>query len=231
MKKLSAQINQISTTSNTINKIFQNLRNKIRINMHNEWKEKLLGLEPSDNGVARVEIDESKIIGNYEKTIWMFGMIDRADKNARIYCVLDDRSQENLMSYVRNNVYTVNDGLDRELSLNTRIYSDCFASYQLSVFEEEGYKLHRVNHSIWFGSGLFNTKSIEGLWSQIKRLTKDFSGLTVNMLSKLENKGINIKDYFDSWICYGLYLRNIEKLKLSSLNTKKYLSSLLKIID
>jgi len=65
----------------------------------------------------------------------------------------------------------------------------------------------------------------------MKRLTKDFSGLTVNMLSKLETKGINIRDYFDSWICYGLYLRNIEKLKLSSLNTKKYLSSLLKIID
>ena len=148
VKELSSQLNQISTTSNTINKIFQNLSNKIRINMHKEWKNKILGCEPSDNGVARVEIDESKIIGNYAKTIWMFGMIDRADKEARVYCVLDDRTQENLISYVRNNIYTVNDDLDREHSLNTRIYSDCFASYQPSVFEEAGYKLHRVNHSI-----------------------------------------------------------------------------------
>ena len=147
--------------------------------MHKEWKKYLLGYKPSDNGVPRVEIKESKIIGNYQKTKWMFRMIDRADKEAWVYCIIDGRSQENLMPYVRNNVYTVNDDLDREHSLNTRIYSDYFASLQPSVFEEAGYKLHRVNHSIWFDFGLFSTNSIEGLWSQLKRLTKDFSGLTI----------------------------------------------------
>ena len=118
-------------------------------------------------------------------------MFDRAYKKSRVYWVLDDSSQENLMSYVRNNIYIVNDDLDREHSLNTGIYSDCFAKYQLSAFEEAGYKLHLEKHSIWFDSGLFNTNSFEGLWSQLKRLTKDFSGLTVNMISKLKIKGIN----------------------------------------
>ena len=50
-KDLSAQIKEISTTSNTINKIFKTLRNTICINMHKEWKNNLLGYEPSDNGV------------------------------------------------------------------------------------------------------------------------------------------------------------------------------------
>ena len=40
----------------------------------------LLGLESSEKGVPRIKIDESKIIGNNYNTIWMFGMIDRYDK-------------------------------------------------------------------------------------------------------------------------------------------------------
>ena len=30
-------------------------------------------MEPSTNGVARVEIDENEIIGNQNKILWMFG--------------------------------------------------------------------------------------------------------------------------------------------------------------
>ena len=52
--------------------------------MHKKWQNNILGIEPSDKGVAHIEIDESKIIGNSEKVLWMFGMIDRADKEARI---------------------------------------------------------------------------------------------------------------------------------------------------
>jgi len=104
--------------------------------MHKEWKSNLLGCEPSDNGVSREEIDESKIIGNYLKIIWMFGMIDRADKEARVYCVLDDRSHENLISYVRNNIYTVNDDLDRENSLNTRIYPIALQAINLRLLKK-----------------------------------------------------------------------------------------------
>ena len=90
-----------------------------------------------------------------------------------------------------------------------------------------GYILHKVNHSIWFGQGLFHTNTVEGLWSQLKRLTNDFSGVTYNIINNLENEGINIKDFFDGWICYGL--RHIEKNKLSTFNIENYLCNLLKI--
>ena len=69
-----------------------------------------------------------------------------------------------------------------------------------------------MNHSVWFESGLFNTNSVEGLWSQLKRLTHDFSGLTINTINYLEANGINTQEYLDSWICFGLFLRNVEKL-------------------
>ena len=70
-----------------------------------------------------------------------------------------------------------------------------------------------VNHIVWFGQGLFHTNTVEGLWSQIKRLTKNFSGITFSMVEKLESNGVNIKNYFDAWICYALFLRNVEKNK------------------
>ena len=90
------------------------------------------------------------------------------------------------------------------------------------------YILHRVNHSVWFGQDLFHTNTVEGLWSQIKRLSNNFSGLTLNMIEKMEYNGINVKNYLDGWICYALFLRNVERRKLSSLNTKNYLIEHLK---
>ena len=90
--------------------------------MHKKWKNNILGIEPSDKGLALIEIDESKIIGNSEKIIWMFGMIDRFNKEARIYCTMEDRTQETLLNYVKNNVYTINDNLDDDSTFNTRIY-------------------------------------------------------------------------------------------------------------
>ena len=54
----------------------------------------ILGIETTDKGVSHIEIHESKLIGNSDKIIWMFGMIDRFDKEAQIYCVMEDRNQE-----------------------------------------------------------------------------------------------------------------------------------------
>ena len=62
-----------------------------------------------------------------------------------------------------------------------------------------------------------------------KKLTNNFSGITLIMVEKLESGGVNIKNYFDAWICYGLFLRNVEKYKLSTLNTQNYLIDLFKI--
>ena len=88
--------------------------------------------------------------------------------------------------------------------------------------------LHKVNHSVWFGQGLFHTNTVEEIWAQIKRLTNDFSSITYNIIETLEKNGTNIKAYFDGWICYALFLRMVEKRKLSKLNTQNYLIDFLK---
>ena len=117
--------------------------------MHRYWQLNPLGSEPSEKGVACIEIDESEIIGNQNNMIWMFGLIDRADKEARVYCVLNNRTKENLLPIIKRNVLTYE--IDNSLDLKTRIYSDCYTSYQSRDFEELGYILHRVNYSVWFG--------------------------------------------------------------------------------
>ena len=150
--------------------------------MHKKWAKTPLGTEPSTNGVPRIEKDESKIIANSGRILWMFGMINRYDNEAHVYCVMEDRTQNTLLGLVKRNVYTINEHLEDGETFNSRIYSDSFVSYQYNSFKEAGYLLHRVNHSFWFGSGLFNTNSVEGLWSQLKRLTHDFSGLTINTI-------------------------------------------------
>ena len=51
-----------------------------------------LGIEPTDeDGIGKKEIDESEIIGNSNKIIWMFGIADRSNKDARVFSVFDNR--------------------------------------------------------------------------------------------------------------------------------------------
>ena len=80
--------------------------------------------------------------------------------------------------------------LEEEYLENARIYSDCFASYQPNRFRENGYILKRVNHSVWFGYGNFHTNNMEGLWSQIKRLSNNFSFISNCSIEKLYRTGI-----------------------------------------
>ena len=56
----------------------------------------------------------------------MFGLIDRTGKQARIYCVMDDRTCNNLLEIVNNNVYSLNPNKEDEMI--TKIYSDYFNS-------------------------------------------------------------------------------------------------------
>ena len=147
------------------------LLKKIKDNMHKSWSTKMLVEDPNEEGYSTIEIDESCIIGNSNVVYWMFGLIQRNTKEARIYCVLNDRTKNNLHSLVKKNVATDNfdNDLSEEESCKTWIYSDCFASYQIDDFRNMGYILKRVNHSVWFGYGLFHTNNVESLWGQIKR--------------------------------------------------------------
>jgi hypothetical protein len=220
-----------------IQKLYRIIRHKLMASLHKYWEKNQLGKEPSDGGVSRIEIDESKIVGNQNKVFWMFGIIDRFDKECRIFCVKDNRTKETLLPLVKDNVWTTDDikindyNSDQEIHescFSTRIYSDCFSSYQKEDFKELGFVLHRVNHSVWFGRGMFHTNTIEGLWSQIKRLSNDFSGITINLIDKLESEGIDGKEYLDGWICCSLFFRECELKKLNKISKINLLLTYLK---
>ena len=97
---------------------------------------------------------------NKSNIIWMFGMIYRATKEARVFC--DVRTKENLLPLIKNNINTVitekrkRKRKMKKIMVKTRFYSDCFASYQSNDFKEMGYILHKVKHSVWFGQGSFH---------------------------------------------------------------------------
>ena len=109
----------------------------------------------TENEYPIFEIDESEIIGNNEVIYWMFGIIDRISKESRVFCVLNDRTSNNLMKIIKDNIVTNENqdmDLDEEYLDNTRIYSDCFASYQPSTFLENGYILKEL--TIVYGSDM-----------------------------------------------------------------------------
>ena len=73
------------TIYNTIIKFYRILRDKIRLKYHKIWNETSLGTELDDDGLSGIEIDESTVIGNEQKVIWMFGLINRVDKKAKVF--------------------------------------------------------------------------------------------------------------------------------------------------
>ena len=213
------QIGEIPPTINTISKFFIVLREKLRVHMHAEWETNLLGIEINkDLGYSSVEIDESKIISSGNLIFWMFGVIDRNTKEARVRCVLNNRTKENLLplieKYVNTNDIYEEDNVSEDLSIKTRVFSDCFSSYRVSDFKELGFILKRINHSISFGAGYLHTNTIESLWHQIKTITNNFSGLSIEKLKTMFNNDENaIKNYLDGWICYSLCLRTMKNKK------------------
>ena len=131
------------------------------------------------------------------------------------------------MSIIKKNLYTINDRVyniedGNNINLGTMIYSDCFQSYQEIAFNQLGYILHIINHSLWFLQGTFHTNTIKGVWSRLKRLTNDFCGISGHFLDKLVEKGLNVDEYVNGIICTGLFFMECEHNKLG-INGKKYL--------
>ena len=145
------------------------------------------------------------MIENNQKIFWIFGIIDRTTKEARLFSVLNNRKKECLLPLLNNNVANngeanLNLNLENEQYLiNTRVYSHMFASYQLNDFVQLGYILRRENHSVWFWYGQFHTNTIEGLWSHVKRLTKNFSGLTITKIDNMFDNDNDKKKIF-GWL-------------------------------
>ena len=99
-KQFAIKIGVPNVTLNSICKVFNNLRKQIKINTHLKWKKTFLGEEIGATGYPSIEIDESKIIGNSNTVYWMFGLICRTTREARIFCVLNNRTKQNLLPII-----------------------------------------------------------------------------------------------------------------------------------
>jgi len=175
-------------TRKQVSKFYKTIRTKIKNKMYKSWGENKLGIEPCENGKSYCEIGGSKVITYNNETRWMFGIYGRGSKECRIFYVDNNRTKETLLPIIKNNIFTpynsiVNNNDPNEEQYPTRIFSDCFSSYQVGDFNNLGYKLYKINHSVWFGRGNFHTNSIEGTWSKIKRLTRSFNGLNGNIFN------------------------------------------------
>ena len=151
----------------------------------------------------------------------MFGVIDRNTKEARVCCVLNDRTKENLLPLIEKYVYTNDfydeDNISEDLSIKICVFWDCFSSYRVSDFNELGFILKRVNHSIYLGASYLYKNTIESLWHQIKMLTNNFSGLSIEKLKTMFiNDENEIKNYLNGWICYSLSLRTMKNKNIWS---------------
>ena len=155
-----------SISNANIIKFYRVIREKIKNTMHKTWKDNLLGMESCENRKSYVEIDESKIVSYNGEVRWMFGLYDRGSKEIRIFFVDNNRTKETLLPLIKDNVYTYYDQIRNNTDINLerpakRIYSNCFATYQVSDFNNLGYILHKVNHSIGFNHRHYHTNLIE----------------------------------------------------------------------
>ncbi len=125
----------------------------------------------------------------------MFSILDRVDKNAKVWCVMNVRRKEKLLPYLKNNVFTPSNNNDDEFK--TRIYFNCYAAYKPEDFSNMGYVFHPVNHSVWFCQGMLYTNSIEELLTCIKRISNNFARISFKILEDFEKRGINPQIYLD----------------------------------
>ena len=104
----------------------------------------------------------------------MIGITYSFSKNARVWCVMNDRPKEKLLTYMKNNIYTL--GIEDNSEFATRIYSDCFSSYREEDFTNMGY--------------VFAQGEPFGLVS-IKHISNNFAGINFKLLDELDANGTN----------------------------------------
>ena len=124
-ESFSKQIGVVGINKQSIVNFFSHIRNILKNKMHYNWSKSLLGEEGEldKNGYISCEIDESEIIGNSNVIYWMFEIMERSTKEARNFCVLNNRTKENLLPLVKNNVITTEEGDndDEDLTENENV--------------------------------------------------------------------------------------------------------------
>ena len=59
-----------------------------------------------------------------------------------------------------------------------------------------------------FGIGSLHTNTIESLWHQIKLITNNFKGLSIELLKKsFDNNELEITNYLDCYNCLALFIK------------------------
>lgn len=148
---------------------------------------------------AVVEIDESKFgkrkynRGRRVEGKWVMGGVER-DSNRCFLQVVEDRSAETLVPLI-----------ERFIAPGSTIISDCWRAYER--LGERGYNHLTVNHSVTFKdpeTGA-HTNTIEGLWSQVKRMfhhTNRAPGLFTSYLAEFMYRNIhkNSGDLFQQFL-------------------------------
>ena len=69
--------------------------------MHSNWLKNPLGNDIGPNWCGVTEINESKIIGNSQKILWILRILERLTKEARVFTVMINRTAHNLLSIVK----------------------------------------------------------------------------------------------------------------------------------
>ncbi|HRP37607.1 MAG TPA: IS1595 family transposase [Candidatus Dojkabacteria bacterium] len=134
----------------------------------------------NENGV--VEVDETLFCHIEGTQIWVFGILDRATREARAF-VVKDRSSETLLTLIKEHVKP-----------EVVVYSDGWQGY--SRLEELGFDHRKVNHSQTFGEGQDTTNNIENYWKHLKEITHQSSGVQPgkedpwNRVQEIINEGI-----------------------------------------
>ena len=76
VKQFCKDINIDFIALKTIIKFYRIVRHQIKINLHKEWEVNQLGIGPTQDGIPRLELDESKIItydNSYQMDVWYCG--------------------------------------------------------------------------------------------------------------------------------------------------------------
>ena len=60
-----------------------------------------MGLEPTNDGKSRIEIDESKVITNNNISRWMLGLVDRGSYDVRIFYVNENLTKETQLLIIK----------------------------------------------------------------------------------------------------------------------------------
>ena len=115
----------------------------------------------------------------------MFYIIESNTKEAHFRCILNNRTKKKWLSIFNKYAFTNEDGdpdLEEVKREKTRVYSDSFSSFQIRDLQVNGYILKQINRSVWLGININLTNIIESLWHNIKNITDNFSGLSMDSL-------------------------------------------------